>query len=719
MLTQLEKNIEPLMKSILFSIIQLFILIELLKGQQQWTNYTTFNTGSNGLCSNNIEAIMEDHNGNLWIGTVRGLTKFNGQEWINIPNSYLPDDHINDIHEDHNGNIWISTYEGIGKFTGFEWTIYTTSDFLPNKNVFGITEDMQGNLWFATYGGIVKYDGTNWITFLESNGLVAKYEFHSILADSKGNIWVSNEARGLMVYNGSVWEDYYLSAIRMYEDSKGILWLGTSDGYYKDGIFSRIPGVTDNWVSSISEDKQGNIWFGLYSGGAARYDGSDWTIITTADGLPSNRVQTLAADDKGNIWIGTDKGLVKYDGKNCFVYTTYDGLADNVIFGIAEDNRGNMWFATHASGCSVFNGMNWFTYTMEKDIPSQHDYINTVVRDFNGNMWLGTYDGACKYDGGKWTFHNVTPDNTEDRVNSIAVDLKGNIWFGKSWTGISCLTGGKMKHYSVDNGLLTNDIEDITIDLKGNIWVAHFDNRIFSSSFIDWNAIKSGISKFDGTEWNSYILADTNNLFPITSSLLADRNGKIWVGTMKGIKVLDENRWLEITSKDGIIGDWILSLFEDSRGFIWAGTSKGLSCFDGSSWKNYSVDDGLVNDFVRSICEDNRGNMWFGTNEGVSKLDFDSTGYIANEIFPDLAIYYPNPVSDFLRIRITNHKQKPLILEIFNIYGQLLFKRKYYTEENVLWDEIDMSNLSSGLYLFRVTQDHIKDIEKIAVSHTW
>src|SRR4030042_948635 len=102
------------MKLLLLNIIQLFVLIEFLYGQQQWTNYTTFNTGSNGLYGNNIEAILEDHNGNLWFGTTRGLTKFNGQEWIPIPNSYLPDNHINDIHEDHNGNIWISTWEGIG-----------------------------------------------------------------------------------------------------------------------------------------------------------------------------------------------------------------------------------------------------------------------------------------------------------------------------------------------------------------------------------------------------------------------------------------------------------------------------------------------------------------------------------------------------------------------------------------------------------------------------
>ena len=98
------------------------------------------------------------------------------------------------------------------------------------------------------------------------------------------------------------------------------------------------------------------------------FNGSDWTIITFADGLPSNRVQSLAPDDKGNIWIGTDKGLVKYDGNNCTVYSTYNGLADNYITGIAEDNRGNMWFATGSDGCSVFNGVDWFTYTCDKGI---------------------------------------------------------------------------------------------------------------------------------------------------------------------------------------------------------------------------------------------------------------------------------------------------------------------------------------------------------------
>ena len=131
--------------------------------QGTWTNYSQKDV----LLSNRIQTMMEDSKGNMWIGTRKGLSEFDGKSWSNYTQENgLADNVVNTIHEDQNGNIWVGTGDflvarrggGVSMFDGKNWTIYTKNDKLIGKNIYRIEEDSQGNLWFITPSrGISKY----------------------------------------------------------------------------------------------------------------------------------------------------------------------------------------------------------------------------------------------------------------------------------------------------------------------------------------------------------------------------------------------------------------------------------------------------------------------------------------------------------------------------------------------------------------------------------
>jgi ligand-binding sensor domain-containing protein len=126
--------------------------------------------------------------------------------------------------------------------------------------------------------------------------------------------------------------------------------------------------ITDDMISSILEDKAGNIWFTTRRHGACLYDGKAFTSFRESEGFVSYGVTTILEDKKGIIWFGTDKnGVFSYDGKTFKNFTTADGLVNNSVRSILEDNDGNLWFGTRWFGLSRFDGKSFATFSEYKE----------------------------------------------------------------------------------------------------------------------------------------------------------------------------------------------------------------------------------------------------------------------------------------------------------------------------------------------------------------
>ncbi|NIP72696.1 MAG: regulator, partial [Gammaproteobacteria bacterium] len=98
-----------------------------------------------------------------------------------------------------------------------------------------------------------------------------------------------------------------------------------------------------NYIVSLLVDQDGTVWCGTWGGGLARFDGSQWTNFTMADGLPANHIFMLYQDARGRLWIGTSKGLARREGDGFKVFTTHDGLFSDNVFSMATGLDQSFW----------------------------------------------------------------------------------------------------------------------------------------------------------------------------------------------------------------------------------------------------------------------------------------------------------------------------------------------------------------------------------------
>jgi ligand-binding sensor domain-containing protein len=311
-----------------------------LTGQPRLVKTQAAGEGANVHCS------LQDKSGNLWFGTTgEGVYKYDGKFF----SQFTAKDGLNSntvwcILEDKKGKMWLGTDAGLcayngGSFSKIQIPLSNRGSLYPNTlpntvpsnkyDVWNIMEDNTGKLWFATTGGVYRYDGKTFTSFSpneqESEFDNKKVEY--ILEDKAGNFWFGGRGnKGVFRYDGK--------------------------------SLTRIKLNGDNWAWPVLQDKNGNIWFSNW-GGVFRYDGECVSGFTRSDGLCNENITTIIEDRKGNLWLGSDSengGLCRYDGKTFAHFTTKEGLINNSIWTILEDKAGNLWIGSRNIGLCLYNG---------------------------------------------------------------------------------------------------------------------------------------------------------------------------------------------------------------------------------------------------------------------------------------------------------------------------------------------------------------------------
>lgn len=169
----------------------------------QWVTYT-----ENAI----VNSIAEQDN-DIWAGTTVGLLKINKStgELIlyNVSNSDLPYIYITSLAIDGFGNKWIGTAKGLAKFDGTNWTIFNLSNSgLPDDWIYALAVDATGNIWIGTNYGLTRYNGTNWETFTSNNSGLSDNAVRSIVIEGNGIKWVGTNSGGLVKFDGTYWTTY-------------------------------------------------------------------------------------------------------------------------------------------------------------------------------------------------------------------------------------------------------------------------------------------------------------------------------------------------------------------------------------------------------------------------------------------------------------------------------------------------------------------------------
>jgi streptogramin lyase len=445
------------------SLVFVLIIINFSLSQGPPPEWIIYNTSNSGLPENYVSAIAIDGQGNKWIGTARGLAKFDGLNWTvyNTSNSGLPYNNVYAIAIDGEGNKWIGTYVGgLAKFDGSSWTVYTTSNSgLPSDYVYAIAIDGQGNKWIGTSRGLAKFDGRNWTVYNTSNsGLLSNWVL-AIAIDGQGNKWIGTGGGGLAKFDGSSWTVYK----------------------YRNSL---LPSDT---VYAIAIDGGGNIWIGTRNGGLAKFDGvKTWIVYDTSNsGLPYNDVRAIAIDGGGNIWIGTySGGLAKFDGVNWTVYKwSNSGLPDNYVFAIAIDGWENKWIGT-VGGLAVYREGGVYIPIYPKILS-----IRDVPNDQGGKVLIRWLASSLDTNVNKLTHYTIwraipqpqTKFNQPNKSYRVR-KFNGITYF---WENIGSQPAHKLQYYAFTAQTLYDSMS--TTDGKHYFFIsAHtYDPNVFYDSFVD------------------------------------------------------------------------------------------------------------------------------------------------------------------------------------------------------------------------------------------
>ena len=346
--------------------------------QKQWVDYI----GRQELANALITAVMDDGNGNLWIGTDdKGVyINYNQDKRLVRINKKsgnpfsLADNHINCFFKDNQNTMWVGTAKQGVSFVGLDKIAFSTC-FLPEQeDVKCLQEDKKGNLWMGFDGeGLIRQDSdkTSYTRF--------KMKKHSILSD-------------LII----------CSCL----DTKGRLWFGTYGGgafYEQGGKFIPLRNVAPaslKYIRRIVEDANGTLWFGTFMQGLYAMDSrSNFTAYTMNSSiLPTGSILDLAYSKGRNLYIGTSSGLYSID-----IYTrkitpitgtkaNTKSLPDSYISSLFYDSRGLLWIGTR-SGMTVFDEKKDEMVHLTIENGLSHNSIRAITEDKFKNIWVTTDHG--------------------------------------------------------------------------------------------------------------------------------------------------------------------------------------------------------------------------------------------------------------------------------------------------------------------------------------
>jgi ligand-binding sensor domain-containing protein/cbb3-type cytochrome oxidase subunit 3 len=586
----------------------------------QQDTYITYGRDE-GLPQSQVRAIATDSTGFLWVGTLGGLSRFDGMTFVNFSKEDgLPDNQINcllpgrklwigttgnlcyadgrriacipfpagyeaarvsDIAEGHGGELWIATAgEGLLLFDrDSSWTAYSRENGLPDDYVRSICTDKSGRLWIGTRSGIVTMDSLHRIHSSPNTDL-KNLSISRIRNLKNGYLVVSTFGNGVFIHEGDRWIN-----------------LTEADG---------LPG---NYIRSFVETGDDKLWFGSKDGLAMYAEG----VVTPFDesrGMPYDNVKSLGTDREGNLWIGTDgKGLLLKAGSRFSIYTTDEGLSSNLIMSFAKGSGDTLYLGTYDAGISVLAGDSAFPHEVNPSLPSQTVWCLHRTGDA---LLVGTSSGLFIDRGSHRSSLDVSNGLPGNRVMCI------DTWKDELYVG-------------TDNGV---------VKMKPSGEILEVYDRVNDSPVLGVRGCaKNERNLFFGGEGAVWKLSE-NDLQAIPSSLDRetsvycleyDERGNLWVGTSDGLFVLhhdaDSLESVSLSPKNASRNINFLKV--PGNGTLLVGSNNGLDAINLREYHrqgtlstiHYGRFEGLTGaETNQNAVLADQGVVWFGTTSGAVRF---------------------------------------------------------------------------------------------------
>lgn len=362
-------------------------------------------------------------------------------------------------------------------------------------------------------------------------------------------------------------------------------------------------GLPQNSVLALLQSRTGYLWVATQEG-LARFDGVRFVVFNrqTVPGFPSNLVTSLSEDRTGRLWIGTSAGLASMvDGAFSILPGALNG---RVVRTILEDRDSSLLVGTTKGVFSVREDS-----VLSLGLPRIADEwdVRSMVRHSDGSLWIGTeHEGLFRWDGRFLEHFGPGADFGGRSINTLAEGARGRLWIGVSGGGLLHLRNGQFRSVALDKATPDLTVQTLLRAPTGGVWAGTSAGLFYVSDTGMTSSVRTLSEDDESRRWSIY-------------SLLADREGSLWLGTFgRGLHQYAGSHIASSTPFAFLNNDPVYCVFRDSRDRVWVGTS-GRGAYVWSSAdgvRRVSTSDGLPHNSVYAIYEDARGTTWLGTTGG-------------------------------------------------------------------------------------------------------
>ena len=628
------KHVFLLIFFLLFSVSNVFGKIELRSKQM---------TTTDGLPSNSIRHIYQDSKGFLWLGTLNGLSRYDGNSFLNFyPETInsnqisLVDNHINKLQEDANGFLWIGSITRQVSCYDLQkdrFVDYTGNGEIEQKYTY-LEKFSNGEVWlWDPMNGArqIKHQNDRRMTsevFRTERGNLPDNCVQFIKEDISGRIWLGTKRGLVSVFKGNFKiedrKQNFIKAATYQQDTYFLTING--DIYYHNETYKKLSLITS--LSSVADNATPTDLFILNdqlviftNAGVYNFDFKTEKITPNSNlNIKQGKVIT---DNHKNNWVYNHTGKVCYIKKDgsTKVFQLIPENKMNYIdlerYRIVHDSRGIIWISTYGNGLFAYNvsedKLEHFT-SETKNSPINSDYLLYLAEDKAGGIWVSSeYSGLSRITISNTGINRLFPESPEsfDRSNTIRMLTQtedGEIWIGTR--------NGKLYNYD-----MSFNLKDDHQSLRTNVYAIAKDSK-----GCKWIGTRGGGLKI-GDVWYKHSSSDPTTLSnDHIYSIYRDKKNRMWVGTFDGGLNLAEPTMGDkykfryfFQEKSGM--DRIRTIVGDKNGMIWLGTSNGLYIFHPDSLisnpDNYHCfshnNRKFCSNEIKCLYLDNEGQMWAGT----------------------------------------------------------------------------------------------------------
>ena len=498
-----------------------------------------------GLPQSRVRAIVETHDGYIWLGTDGGAVRFNGSSFraFTVETGSLKDNEVWALQEDDENALWIGTYGGgLTRLKDGRFRTFSTSDGLPDDVITHIEKDSSGDLWIATSSGFCRYSHGRF-TRIVAPGRPTVGGRDTICARSPGGVFVSTGSQVLRYSDGrfeplgGLVQKGDGSIERLTCAADGSVWIGFSNGAIKNWKNGRAATFTPQHgpapdIALLYEDPAGGVWAVLGRTIYRLRNGRFLPLPLEDERTDLGAVYSMHVDREGSIWVGLQSnGLGRLRVKQISTLPAPEGVPDDIARCVFQDRHGDVWVGTS----SGFGRYREGRLLIAHSLPEGHSGpVRSFAEDPQGRLWVAAGKDLLLLDQGRLT---AFPGwRASSVIMVIYKDPLGGMWVGTDWDGLFQWTGKAFRNYRAQDGLAGNRVRAVarppgrTLDRRSRGW----REPVFSGKVHQlWDQRRPGRD-------------------PV-STIHEDEEGALWFATRRGLTRLKDGKFFSYTSAPGLL----------------------------------------------------------------------------------------------------------------------------------------------------------------------